>query len=220
MEPDKKNKCNVIIHSASVAAGGAGAGLAQVPMADSALIMPIQIAMIISLGKVFDQKVSQAAAKAILSSCAASFVGRGISQILVGWIPGVGNVINTTTAAGITEAIGWLAADNFSKNKYEDIIEQTGAFTETIQEERCDEKQKEQSGEMSSQQEQQMESDNQQEQEKIRQLKEQAEAFINGSKKPEENKDEVIYLWTEINNCINEGHTEMQELLDALGNGV
>lgn len=119
---NQKKKCNVIIHSASVAAGGVGTGLAQIPLADNALIAPIQIGMIIALGKVFDQEISKTAAQVILGGAAASTVGRGISQILVGWIPGVGNAINTATAAAVTEAVGWMVVDNFSKNAYIDII--------------------------------------------------------------------------------------------------
>lgn len=40
--------------------------------------------------------------------------GRGISQVLVGWIPGYGNAINATTAAAVTEAIGWAADAYFA----------------------------------------------------------------------------------------------------------
>lgn len=121
---DQKKKCSVIIHSASVAAGGVGTGLAQVPLSDNALITPIQIGMIIALGKVFDQDITKSAASAILGGAAASFAGRGLSQLLVGWIPVVGNAINTATAAGITVAIGWMAVDNFSKGKYASIIKE------------------------------------------------------------------------------------------------
>ncbi len=117
-------KCNAIIHGASVSAGAAGTGLAQIPLADSAIITPIQIGMIVALGKVFNQEISKSAAKAILAGMAAAFAGRGISQVLVGWIPGVGNAINATTAATITEAVGWMAVDNFSKDAYKDIIAQ------------------------------------------------------------------------------------------------
>lgn len=115
LQKDQKIKCNYIIHAASVAAGGVGTGLAQIPLADSAFITPIQITMIISLGNVFEQRVTETAAKAILTGAAASIAGRGVSQVLFGWIPGLGNVINTATAAGITEAIGWMAVDHFRR---------------------------------------------------------------------------------------------------------
>ena len=115
MTSDQKSKCNAIIHTASVAAAGAGAGLAQIPGSDNAVITPIQSTMTISLGKVFDIDLSESAAKAALGSVAASTIGRTVSQVLLGWIPGIGNAINATTAAGLTEAMGWALADDFSK---------------------------------------------------------------------------------------------------------
>ncbi|MDE6730348.1 MAG: hypothetical protein K2J71_06185 [Oscillospiraceae bacterium] len=115
MTYDQKEKCNVIIHSASVAAAGAGAGLAQIPGSDNAVITPIQLTMVIALGKVFDVSISKSAATAAIASASASVVGRTVSQFLLGWIPVVGNAINATTAAGITESIGWLIADQFDK---------------------------------------------------------------------------------------------------------
>ena len=122
---DQLAKCNAIIHGAAAAAGGIGTGLAQIPLSDSALITPIQIAMIIAIGGVFKQKVTKSAAQAIISGAAAAFIGRAASQVLVGWIPVVGNAINTATAAGLTEAIGWMAVEGFSQNKYSDVISQT-----------------------------------------------------------------------------------------------
>ncbi len=117
----QKKKCNAIIHSASVAAGGVGTGLAQIPLSDNLLITPIQITMITSLGLVFDIHLTEGAAKGILAGASASFIGRGIVQILWGWIPGIGNAINTATAAGITEAIGWLAVAHFFSLQQDDI---------------------------------------------------------------------------------------------------
>ena len=40
--------------------------------------------------------------------------GRLLSQVLVGWVPGFGNVINASTAAALTEAIGWAADSYFA----------------------------------------------------------------------------------------------------------
>ena len=117
---DQRKKCNVIIHSAAASASAAGAGLAQIPLGDSAVITPIQVAMIIALGKVFGIRVTEGAAKGILGGAAASVVGRGVSQVLVGWIPGIGNAINTATAAAVTETIGWTAVTHFFNLQQED----------------------------------------------------------------------------------------------------
>lgn len=110
---DQKNKCNAIIHTASVAAGGVGTGLAQIPLSDNAVITPIQITMITSLGAVFDIRVTEGVAKGIIGGATASIIGRGAVQLLLGWIPGIGNIVNTATAAGLTEAIGWMAVAHF-----------------------------------------------------------------------------------------------------------
>lgn len=108
--------CNSIIHSASAATAAVGAGLAQIPGSDNAVITPIQIAMIISIGKMaFGVSLSDIYARTTIAEATASLVGRGVSQLLVGWIPGAGNVINATTAAAITEAIGWFVVKEFDK---------------------------------------------------------------------------------------------------------
>jgi len=115
MDADKKEKCHAIIHTASAATAGVAAGLAQIPLTDGALIVPIQITMIVGLGKVFDVEITESVAKAVALSMAAMYVGRAISQVLVGWIPVLGNMVNSATAAGITEAMGWAVAKKLDK---------------------------------------------------------------------------------------------------------
>lgn len=109
--------CNSIIHSASVAAGAVGAGLAQVPGSDNLVITPIQLTMTISLGKVYGIELSQSSAKAAIASASAASVGRTASQVIAGWIPGAGNAINAATAAALTETIGWILAKEFEKQQ-------------------------------------------------------------------------------------------------------
>lgn len=118
--PEILKKCQKIIHGHSVACGGVGTGLAQIPASDNAVIVPIQIAMIVELGATFGLHITESVAKSIIASAAASVTGRAISQFLVGWIPGIGNAINTATAAGVTEAIGWIAVKNFYERWLED----------------------------------------------------------------------------------------------------
>ncbi|GHS89015.1 hypothetical protein AGMMS49957_11500 [Synergistales bacterium] len=110
-------KCHGIIHTASAAAGAAAAGLAQIPLSDTAVITPIQITMIVSLGSVFDISLAESAAKSLIAGLGASYAGRAVSQVLFGWIPGLGNMLNATTAAGITEALGWAAVEHFKEQR-------------------------------------------------------------------------------------------------------
>ncbi len=105
---------HVIIHGASTAAAGVGAGLAQVPGADAPVLMSLQTAMVVGIAQQYDVSLTKAAAADLVLTFAASMAGRGISQILVGWVPVAGNAINASTAAAITEAIGWAADTYFS----------------------------------------------------------------------------------------------------------
>ena len=112
---EQRRKCHAIIHGASASSGAIGAGLAQIPGSDNAVITPIQLTMTIALGRVFGIELSESAARASLASIAAATIGRTASQLLVGWIPLAGNIINACTAASLTETIGWLLAEDFAK---------------------------------------------------------------------------------------------------------
>ena len=114
MTDTQKAKCHAIIHTASASAAAVGAGLAQIPGSDNAVITPIQLVMTISLGRVFGLELTESAAGTAVASAAAATVGRTASQLLIGWVPVAGNIINAGTAATITEAIGWLLAEEFA----------------------------------------------------------------------------------------------------------
>ena len=115
MSNDERAKCHAIIHTASVAAGAIGAGLAQIPISDNLIISPIQLTMIISLGQVFGIQLTESAAAASAAATAtASVVGKTACQLLLGWIPVLGNFVNAGVAAGITESIGWMLANEFA----------------------------------------------------------------------------------------------------------
>ena len=120
MTADQRSKCHAIIHTASASAAAIGAGLAQLPGSDNAAITPIQLAMTVSLGAVFGIQLTQSAAAAALASVTAATVGCAVSQVLVGWIPGLGNAVNASTAAALTESVGWLLAKEFAGQSWAD----------------------------------------------------------------------------------------------------
>ena len=102
------------IHTTAAAAAGVGAGLAQIPGSDSAILVTLQIAMIRKIGKTFEIKVTESSAETIIGTSLATMAGRGLSQFLAGWIPIAGNIINAGTAALITELLGWMIANEFA----------------------------------------------------------------------------------------------------------
>lgn len=134
MPKDKLDKCHKIIHTATAAAGAAGA--IPIPLSDAIPITAAQIAMVVSLGKVFDITIGRSAAKAILGVGVTTGVGRTLVVNALKCIPGAGSVaggiIGATTAVAITEGLGWLVADDFFRiangEEPEDITDAAGSI--------------------------------------------------------------------------------------------
>lgn len=130
MTIDQFAKCKMAIHTASVAAGAEAVIL--IPGIDAIPITATQITMIIALGKIFDQQISESVAKGIVGAAASTFVGRN----LVKFIPFAGMAVSAAISAGITEAIGWTAAVDFanqaSKSEKSDKDSLDGMQYETL----------------------------------------------------------------------------------------
>lgn len=129
MPKDIQKKCHVAIHTASAAAATAGA--IPIPFSDAIPITAAQIAMVVSLGKVFDVTISQSTAKSIMGVALAKSAGKAIVSNALKAIPGVGTAlggfISASTAASLTEALGWIVADDFYRmsqgEEPEDLIQ-------------------------------------------------------------------------------------------------
>lgn len=117
MTETQRKKCHVIIHGAASSGAATAAGMAQLPGADAPVLIGIEISMTIALGAVFGISLTESAAKSIVLANLAAYAGRGISQVLVGWIPGLGNMINAGTALTLIETMGWAIAKDFDNNK-------------------------------------------------------------------------------------------------------
>ena len=78
------------------------------------VLMALQTAMIVAIATEYDYTITKANAKSMLLTLSAGYGGRALSQFLIGWIPGYGNAINASTAAAITETIGFAAYAYFS----------------------------------------------------------------------------------------------------------
>ncbi len=135
MPKDLEKKCHVAIHSATTAAAAAGA--IPIPMSDAIPITAAQIAMIIALGKIFNITLSQAAAKSVMGVSVTQQAGRSIVTNILKAVPVagtlVGSIIGATTASALTEALGWIIADDFFRmangEEPENIMETAGELT-------------------------------------------------------------------------------------------
>lgn len=111
----KKQKAHALIHSVSGTAAAIGGGMAQVPLSDALLLIPLQASMVVAIALIHGRRVQEATATTILGTLGATMFGRAISQLLVGWIPVFGNTVNAGTAAAITETVGWAAYKFFER---------------------------------------------------------------------------------------------------------
>ena len=115
MPKELEKQCHMVIHAAAAAAGAGGA--VPIPMADTVPITAAQIAMIVKLGQIFDVALSESVAKSIIAGKIAQTAGRAIATNVIKMIPGagtiIGGVVSASTAAVITEGMGWTVADDF-----------------------------------------------------------------------------------------------------------
>ena len=109
----EKEKCQAIIHTAAVASGAAGA--LPIPGSDAVAITAVQTTMIISLGKVFDVRLTESAAESMAITMLTQHAGKLVAGGLIKLIPGVGSAINASVAFTITEVVGWEVAEDFAK---------------------------------------------------------------------------------------------------------
>lgn len=122
-----KTQAQVIIHGASAGAAAIGGGLAFLPWADNVPLTGIQISLAIGLGKLFNIELTEAMAsgaiRAVLASMSGQIITRSLSQAVLGWVPIWGNALNASTAALLTEAVGWNLYQKFSESKISSEIE-------------------------------------------------------------------------------------------------
>jgi len=91
-----------------------GGGFARAPNSTAAVITLIQVAMIVAIGAEHGTPIGKSAAAELILPFSTAAAGRGLSQCLLGWVPGLGNAVNAVTAAALTEAIGWTADAYFA----------------------------------------------------------------------------------------------------------
>lgn len=111
----KKDAAAAVIKQATVVASGIGA--VPIPVADAALLVPNQVAMIARITAIYGLPRSRARALSMAGSAiltgGATYAGRYVATHLLRYLPGgivVGSVISGTVAATLTRAIGfaWL----------------------------------------------------------------------------------------------------------------
>jgi len=106
-------RCRKIIHMSALVGGLVAAGLAQLPASDNALLVPLEITMVISLGAVFGLRFRDSFRTSLVVTTAATMIGRGVSEFLFGWVPVLGNIWDCLTAIIVIEVLGWVIVKDF-----------------------------------------------------------------------------------------------------------
>jgi len=108
----KWKKARVLVNSAVTAAAAVGA--TPIPIADAAMLVPIQLGMMASVSAVYGVKMETATLAASAATTLATAAGRSTVTGLLKLIPGAGTIIggavSATTAAGFTLGIGYAWA--------------------------------------------------------------------------------------------------------------
>lgn len=106
-----------LVHVFALLCAGVGGGLAQLPSSDAPVLVALQTAMILAIADRYAVPLTRAGAAELALTMGATMIGRGLSQLLIGWWPGVGNLCNAVTAFAVTEAVGWSAARWFAREE-------------------------------------------------------------------------------------------------------
>lgn len=105
-EQNKDERAKRVIRNYSLSA--AAAGFQPIPIVDSFVIAPIQIAMIIHLGKIYDIHIAKSIAGSIVESIGLSLAGNYIFLTLVSFFPGIKQVLGPAIAYSLTYTSGLI----------------------------------------------------------------------------------------------------------------
>jgi uncharacterized protein (DUF697 family) len=69
--------------------------------------------MVLGIGGIFRVPFRHSYRTSIIVGTAATMIGRGISEVLVGWVPVFGNLLDALTAVVVIETLGWVIVRDF-----------------------------------------------------------------------------------------------------------
>lgn len=114
---DKKKITGMMIHGFATAHAFTSAVLSQTFVGDEAVLTALTVAMIIAVAKVNGVKWGSGAALKFLGFYAGGYIGLRGATLLVKWIPGVGNAVNSAVTFTTTEVLGWAVYLFLKKGK-------------------------------------------------------------------------------------------------------
>lgn len=102
----RKSDAQAAVHLFSASSAGIAAAMAQAPGADEIALAANDVAMAITVCKIYELPLTKTVAKAIITPIAGNTMGVKLFSKALTWFPGAGNVLNATVAGSVTEFIG------------------------------------------------------------------------------------------------------------------
>ena len=128
VDRDVRKKCHQTIHFASLSA--AIIGLSPIPFSDAVLLVPVQLAMMTRLHRIFGTNWTEGVAHGLAKELVVVGLGKSAVGNILKFIPAVGTVtggiINASVASAITESLGWVTVKML--NDGEDIFSEVMSF--------------------------------------------------------------------------------------------
>ena len=117
-------------------AGASATAVAVNPIAaaDALLIAPLQIAMILHLGRLYNIDITANMARGILSALVSTLAGRFSYQVLISIIPFVKNILGPGLAFSLTYVMGRIVSDLFKEKRTEATSEEIKAMAQKVSE--------------------------------------------------------------------------------------
>ncbi len=104
---DEKFLTAAIIHGFAAAHAVTAFALSQTLIGDELALSALTVTMIISISRVNGASWGVGDGLSMVGLMAGFYLGTRGAMMLVKWIPGIGNLANAITTAGVTEILGW-----------------------------------------------------------------------------------------------------------------
>ncbi|HAE39610.1 MAG TPA: hypothetical protein DCG57_13390 [Candidatus Riflebacteria bacterium] len=124
---------NRIINTYAVTSATAVA-LNPIAGSDALLIAPLQIAMILHLGRLYNVDITANTARSLLSALVSTLAGRFSYQVLISILPFVKNILGPGLAFSLTYVMGHIVSDLFKDHRTEATSEEIKNMAQKITE--------------------------------------------------------------------------------------
>lgn len=124
----KEDRAKKVIRNYSLSA--AAVAVEPIPIVDSILLAPVQIAMVIHLGRIYGVKITKSVAGGLVSTIGLSFLGNELFLILVGFFPGVKQALGPSIAFSLTWTSGLIVNELFANNNLNPTKDQLKRLTQ------------------------------------------------------------------------------------------